>query len=140
MPRGGQVLGRPRPSPSRLVMRMCCRLVTRHKDQMSTAKTLLILMASRDFQPTAASGFVEDGPHDDNSALNRYGCVPIKLYLRKQGPCPIGHTWPTPTQASALQRKPSSGDKSHQGTNDPRVSQKHAQTARRKPPGGIKAS
>lgn len=140
MPRGGQVLGRPRPSPSRLVMRMCCRLVTRHKDQMSTAKTLLILMASRDFQPTAASGFVEDGPHDDNSALNRYGCVPIKLYLRKQGPCPMGHTWPTPTQASALQRKPSSGDKSHQGTNDPGVSQKHAQTACRKPPGGIKAS
>lgn len=39
--------------------------------------------ASRDFQPTASSGFVEDGPHDNDSALTGYGCVSIKLYLQK---------------------------------------------------------
>lgn len=42
VPRGGRVLGHPRPSSSsRPVMQICCRLVTCHKDQMSTAKTLL---------------------------------------------------------------------------------------------------
>lgn len=42
MPSGGRVLGRPRPSSSsRLIMRICCRLVTCHEDWMSTTKTLL---------------------------------------------------------------------------------------------------